>query len=226
MPTFPRNQADISALADTMAAGITSQPAWFPHGDAAAIETAAADFRAAATELQDALAAVRNAAAKKLRAQQALTSRMRCQLALCQVDCTGEAERLSAIGWGPRREKRPAAGPGQVTDVTALVSGADNELVSLAWRKPIAGGKPSDYLVERRTATAEAWQIVATPYTEEATLKGQASMTPLEYRIIARNTAGEAAASAPVTIILPPPPARVSTSCPAREGQMPAFAAN
>jgi hypothetical protein len=91
--------------------------------------------------------------------------------------------------------------PGQVTGVKAAVSGGNSENIALSWKKPATGGKPWDYIIERKVAGE--WQQIYSSCTAKATLKGQPAMTQLEYRIIARNTSGAGMASAAVMMILP-----------------------
>jgi hypothetical protein len=75
--------------------------------------------------------------------------------------------------------------------------------LTLDWKKPVDGGAPASYKIERRDLTdGGAWTLVGIAIETEVTLNNQKRGKELEYRIIAVNKAGEGEPGNTVTALL------------------------
>ena len=74
--------------------------------------------------------------------------------------------------------------------------------VTLTWRAPIDGGKPSAYRIMRRQRPEGPWSDVATAVTPEIELDEQPRGIEFEYRVIAVNKAGDGEPSNTVVVVL------------------------
>lgn len=69
--------------------------------------------------------------------------------------------------------------------------------------KPVAGGTPASYKIERRELTeGGTWALAGIAIEIEVTLNSQERGKELEYRVIAINKAGEGEPSNTVTAVL------------------------
>ena len=99
--------------------------------------------------------------------------------------------------------------PGMPADLAAAVSGAD---IAVTWTA--AAGLVSGYDLERRVQWSADWTRVSVSGTSHTHTGPQADVYH-EYRVRARNSAGESGWAGPVTARVvnpPPPPAQVSAS--------------
>jgi hypothetical protein len=74
--------------------------------------------------------------------------------------------------------------------------------VFLDWKEPADGGKPSAYIVEQREMPDGPWSHAQTVMPSEATLVGLTRGKNLEFRIFARNKAGDGAVSNGVEVVV------------------------
>lgn len=206
MAQYPRRQCEVLALVDQMISGLTAHPADFPHADKAALEAARAEFLAAGAALQNAQAAASVAARRKLLKFEALTAVMKQQIKQAQVDCCEQPLKLTEIGWGPRRDARniePPAQPGCLS-----VRTDDNGSLTLTWGKnarhvlrPVRCWQVYRRLVNEST-NGEGWCLAGTALDNAITLTNEPIGQKMQYRITARNAAGESSPSNTVTITL------------------------
>ena len=93
------------------------------------------------------------------------------------------------INWGGRAAPTPLQAPGQVQNLTDAKQGAD--WISLTWNAPTDGGKPSTYVIQYRIMPDGDWAIADTTPDIKITLAGQPKGKTIEYRVFARNKAGD-----------------------------------
>ena len=98
-------------------------------------------------------------------------------------------EKLKLIGWGGRRAPVPLLPPGQ----TRLLEGRNlgDAAITLTWKAPVDGGKPSAYRIMRRERPEGLWGDVGTAVVTEVTLFEQPRGKEFEFRVVAVNRAGE-----------------------------------
>ena len=107
---------------------------------------------------------------------------------------------LSIIGWGRRATPKPTEIPGQCRLLVVTTQGGDNVL--LTWKNPAEGGKPLSFEIERRESPDEAWHTVGSAVETQKLLTGQPTGKKLEYRVFAKNKAGDGAYSNAAVMVL------------------------
>lgn len=206
MPEFPKNEADITALAGDMIAGYLAQPALFPHADVAEVQAALAAFEARAYEKQEAHAKAMLATKAKEAAMGALVQVMRKQLRQSEADAAAAPETLEFIAWGPRAAPEAATAPGEPTDLRSVAEDATS--VTLKWKSPApgTGGRVRTYVLERREHAPgqafSAWHQIGVALSAKAALTDQPRGIQLEYRVIAVNSGGASTPSNVAAVVL------------------------
>jgi hypothetical protein len=205
MAQIPRTQADITSLADSMIAGFTAHPADFPHADVPSLQNARDAFLQASNTLTDAEAAAALAAERKQEKLQQLEFVLKKNIKMASADCSSNPEKLTELGWSPRREAQSIAPPAQPTDLKTVAQTEDT--LFLSWRKPPrnTGGPARTYIVERRQFTENLWndwQLAATSFNSETKLENQPTGCKLEYRVKTINSSGESMPSNTISVVL------------------------
>lgn len=204
MAQYPRTQAQISALAESMIGGFSQHPDYYPHSDCPALQQALADYNAASNDLVSAQSQVAIAAEIKRQKLDSLQEVMKNQLKLSQVDCTSDPVKLECIGWSPRREPQSIEAPSQPLNLR--IAAQSDCCLFLEWDKP-----PYDvtrpvryYKLERRKVeqTTEDWQMIATSINNELKLTDQPQMIRFEYRVKSINASGESLPSNVIAVVL------------------------
>jgi len=201
MRVFPRRQTDILALAGSIANGLTNSAAHFPSPPVAVAELEAAI--AAATQASETATAAQAAAEQATAAKQAAFERLKAMmwadLRYAEDAVAYDDAKLTALGWGARKRRRPPAIPGQPLGLAAPHQ-AEGSVV-LTWRSAADGGRVGFYRIERRQGEGP-WAIAAVSIPTRATLEGQPRLVDLEYRVIAANKTGESEPSNTVAVVL------------------------
>ena len=210
MPRFPKEEADILALAERLYAGFKDNPVLFPNPPhppnqpGNGIRWFVLVFQARRNDLIAARAAAESAVAAKDEALENLSAALKDDLRYAENTVDFDDNKLKLLGWSGKAAKTPLAPPGQVRLAEAVKQGAG--WVFLDWKQPADGGKPAAYQVQRRNAAAEPvddrWQDVATAILSEITLVDQPQGQKLEYRIIAINKSGVGSPSNTVMAVL------------------------
>ena len=207
MATFPRTEAEISALAISMMAGYAAHAADFPNADPMALGAAYGDYVSAKNSQTDAQAAAQVATEAKDTALDSMTETMRTQLRQSEVDVNDSPDKLEYIGWGAKAPAEPSDVPGQPRNLETVVQGPGT--LFLDWKAPArgSGGSVRTYVIERREQPAGggefgAWAQISIAIESEVTLGGQPRGPQLEYRIKAVNTGGESIPSNTVAVVL------------------------
>lgn len=205
MSMFPKIEAEVAALSDTMEAGFTAQPLFFPNADVGALQAARSAYRAAHHEQQACEAAYKLAVEKKQAALASLKACMKRELQRAEVDTVSDPERLELIGWAPRAAWNPKP-PEQPRELRA--ERLENGVVGLKWRAPRwgDGGRIRSYAIERRQQQENGkksdWAHVAVALKTRAELPDEPRGVLLEYRIVALNTSGASDASNVASVIV------------------------
>ncbi|MBL7107649.1 MAG: fibronectin type III domain-containing protein [Phycisphaerae bacterium] len=208
MPTFPKTEVEVVALAQSMVNGYTTYPADFPSIDPL---TQLADLQGALTAYNsdkqaqdDASSQAKQATATKVTKLDDLVELMKNDLKLSEVDCAADPVKLSEIGWGTKSAPQPAQAPGQPLDLHPVAEGPGN--IWLSWDKPLSGGSVRTYIVQRREQPAGGefgdWLIAGTSLNNEVNLLDQQRGVQFEYRVIAENTAGQSTPSNTAAAVL------------------------
>jgi len=202
MATFPRTEAQIKALAQTMVTGLTESAADFPSPPvlAADLQALLDSFITLCDEQVGALAAAEQATQTKAAGLEELVTAMKADLRYAEDAVNRDDAKLSALGWGGRASGTALQPPGQPRTLEASRQGEG--WVFLDWKKPSDGGKVAAYKIERRERPTGDWSLVSMAIESEATLNNQERGKDWEYRIIATNKAGESTPSNTVAAVL------------------------
>jgi hypothetical protein len=207
MPKFPKTEAEVVALAETMVAGYTAHAADFPSVTVATLTTALNTYKTNRQSQENAKSQAQIATVTKDEKLDALVELMKNDLKLSEVDVIADPEKLYEIGWGPRQDPQPIQAPGSPTDLHPIAEGQGT--LWLEWEKPPAdANRPvRNYIIERRNQQEDgsfgAWTLVQTTYDCEINLTEQPVEIRVEYRVKASNEAGESMPSNSVSVVLP-----------------------
>ena len=201
MPTFPLREADVTALAQSLTAGLNANPASFPAPPVSPdqLQSALNAFIAAREDLLAAEAACQEARRAKNRLFDQLKTAIKTDLRYAEISADANDATLKLLGWGAARPKNSAPAPGQCLNLNASPDGPGN--LKLTWRPPVDGGKALAYIVQRRDADS-AWTDIATSLKPAASLTGQARAQTLEFRVTAHNKSGPGPASNTVSLLV------------------------
>jgi hypothetical protein len=202
MARFPKSEAQILALANNLAAGLTANALIYaaPPTAPAALTTQIDGYNTALAALAAAQAAAKQATIDKDDALDTLVASMRSDLRYAEVVANGDDAKLALLGWGAKAAGTALAAPGQPRMLEGPQQGDD--WIFLDWKEPIDGGAVAAYKVQRRERPAGAWFDIATAIESEITLSAQERGKDWEYRIVAINKAGESPASNTVAAVL------------------------
>ena len=203
MPTFPKKEYEVVALAEAMVGGYTAYAADFPSVTVAGLQTVLADYQAAKIAQDSAKSQMQLATEAKDSVLAQLVSEMRNDLKLSEVDVSTDPTRLTEIGWGTKAPPQPLAAPGQPESFVPVAEGVG--FVWVSWNKPLTGGRVSSYIIQRRQQSEAGftdWQLVTTSYSTSIKVTDQPCGVTLEYRCVATNAAGESLPSNSATVVL------------------------
>ncbi len=205
MARFPKAEAEIASLAQSMISGLTplgDLPSVFPAPPVAVAQLTT--LLATYTTARNATIAAESAAAQAVGGKDAalteLIEGMKSDLRYAENTVNYDDELLKLLGWGGRRPATPLPPPGQ-TRVLSIIEQGEG-WVKLVWKAPADGGKPSAYRIMRRERPEGPWTDIATAVVCEATLLDQPRGKEFEYRIIAVNKAGDGEPSNTVVVVL------------------------
>jgi hypothetical protein len=207
MPKFPKTEAEVVALAETMVAGYTAHAADFPSVTVAELSTALTNYKNQRQTQENAKGQAQIATVTKDEKLDTLEELMKNDLKLSEVDVTSDPEKLYEIGWGPKAEPQPIAAPGSPTDLHPIAEGQGT--IWLEWEKPPtdASRPVRNYIIERRQQAEGGefgpWSLVQTTYDCDINLTEQPVNVRVEYRVKAANAAGESMPSNSVSVVLP-----------------------
>ena len=124
----------------------------------------------------------------------------KANLKYAEVVFRDQPDRLSGLGWGPRRDGSSLEAPGEVRDIRIL--GEGDTWVTLQWNPPVDGDAVGAYRIQRKTKEAGVWEDVGSSVDTVQTLSHQPRAIEMDYRVVAANRAGIGQPSATVTVVL------------------------
>ncbi len=212
MPRFPKNQADISALAGLLWRGLLGNNAVFPAPPVLwyIIMAKRNQFVTVRDSALSARAAAEAAFTAKDDALEELIELMKKNLRYAENTVDFDDDKLKLIGWAGKKAKTSLTPPGQSRLLEAPKQGSGGGgWVFLDWKQPVDGGKPAAYKVQRRVGgvvgsepVGDRWEDIATAILSEITLVDQPEKTEIEYRVIAVNKSGQGPESNVVMAVL------------------------
>ena len=202
MARFPIKEAEILRLARDMIAGFNERPEDFPKPfvPVEQMERELAEAGQGLAQCEEAEAAARAATADKKRRFKKLTRSMTVNLRCAEFQARKNRFLLHAVGWGPRRPKRPKRAAGEVLELE-IVEQLETAVV-LRWRKPVDGGRVTAYKIQKRLPGRGGWKDVDTSTSRKAVLHDQERGVELEYRVVAFNQFGDGHPSNTVRAVL------------------------
>ena len=202
MARFPKSEAEILALGQSMASGLAANAAVYPSPPVSVVDLGAAlsayvTAKNAATAAQ---AAAEQATATKDEALQALTDAMKADIRYAENTVNYDDDKLKLIGWAGRAAKTSLEAPGQARSLEAPREGEG--WVFLDWKEPVDGGAVAAYKLQRRLRHDGPWSDVGLAVESEITLTNQERGKEWEYRVLAVNKSGEGQPSNTVMAVL------------------------
>ena len=202
MPEFPQKESEVIALADALWKGILGNGAIYPAPPVHPMtinseKNTFIEKRNDAIQLQ---AESEIATAAKDEALADLVDAMKDDLRYAEYTVDFDDAKLQLIGWGGRGGPTPTPLPGQPRLLEAAKQGEG--WLTLDWKQPAEGGRPTVYMVMRRERPDGPWENVAAAVETEITLTSQPRLVELEYRIISASKAGESEPSNTVMAVL------------------------
>jgi hypothetical protein len=201
MAQFPRTDAELITLAHDVLTGYRAHPDIFhnPPIDLEGVDTKLTDYAQVDHQWN-----VNHAEGVMLTAQRGgisvgLANDIRALIRHAETVVQDQAQ-LKLINWGGRAAPTPLQLPGQVHNLTLVKQGAD--WISLTWDAPSDGGKPSTYVIQYRIMPDGDWTIADTTPDTKITLAGQPKGKTIEYRVFARNKAGDGLVSNVIEVVL------------------------
>ena len=198
---FPQTEPEIAALALVVAQGLGQAAEDFPSPPIPANELQARLDRYNTTLAASVAAdnASREQHAAKDDALEELVDGLKTDLRYAELAVRDQPEKLSKLGWGPRRNGSALRAPGEVRDIGVVAEG--DTWAILRWKPPVDGGVPAYYRIQRKRE-GNPWEDASTSTETEQLMSNQPRGVELFYRVIAVNKAGEGQPSATVTVVL------------------------
>jgi len=202
MARFPKSEAEILALGQSMATGLAANAAVYPAPPVSVADLSAAlgAYVTAKNTATAAQAAAEQATATKDEALQALTDAMKADIRYAENTVNYDDDKLKLIGWAGRAAKTSLEAPGQARTLEAPREGEG--WVFLDWKEPVDGGAVAVCKIQRRLRPDGPWSDVGLAVESEITLTNQERGKEWEYRVIAVNKAGEGQPSNTVMAVL------------------------
>ncbi len=202
MSQFPRNNADILALARRMVSGLELHPDIFTHGNPAELLSVIESFQEATFRLQEAQAAAKCAAIAKAEVLDRLQQEMKGQIRQAQVDTAAAPQQMNLIGINDRKKNAATLPPQQPGNLTLEYLGENS--LTLHWRKSTYSTRRPvrHYLIQKRRMDNRCpWQLAAITFDNHYRL-GESDFYSDEatrFRVIAANENGSSCPSNEVT---------------------------
>ena len=195
MRQFPIREMDVAKLAEDMHQGLTKNPLVFPNPPVSPADllTALLTFIGKHDAAVAAYAAAEQATTDKNVSFGELVDLLKDNLTYCRNTVDGEDDKMKLVGSSGRKVPTPLEAPGETRVLHIVDQGP--ERISLDWKAPSDGGKPSAYRIQRRVAGTNEWLDAGMAVVTEVTLFNQPTGEALEYHVIAVNKAGQGKAS-------------------------------
>lgn len=199
---YPEAEAEILALARQVVEGLKQLGGELPAPPVPLDEMHARLARADAVtaEVVVAATALRERHTVKNDAIQDVVDGTKATLKYAEVVFRDQPDKLSQLGWGPRRDGSTLEAPGEVRDIQITAEG--DTWVALRWNPPVDGGAVGGYKIQRKKKDGDGWEEVGSSVDTEHTLINQPRGIEMDYRVVAANKAGVGQPSATVTVVL------------------------
>lgn len=203
MPRFPISDSDLIQLAEEMIAGFQENP-FFPSPPVSSsdLRNRLDAFKALINTQIAKYAEAEQATDEKAAGRELLAADMKADLRYAEYAVAGDDAKLNMIGWSGKMPRTPISAPGQPSNFQIVRSGPGE--AKARWERPVAGGAPACYIIERRSSGDEgiSWVSAGTFVETEATLTDQERGKELEFCVFALNRAGESLPSNSVVVVL------------------------
>jgi len=199
---YPDTEPEIAALALRVIEGLKQLGAELPAPPVPADELEARldRFNASKTRVVNATTTLRDEHAANDQDLERLVDGTKAALKYAEIVFRDQPQKLSQLGWGPRRDGSSPDAPGEVRDIRIVSEG--DTWITLRWNPPVDGGAVGAYKIQRRSKEADAWEDVGSSVDTVQTLSNQPRGTQMDYRVLAVNKAGVGQPSASVTVVL------------------------
>jgi len=191
MAKFPKSEPQIEALATQIGNGLTANAGVYPDPPItpAQLATRVATYQARRTTANQKVGEGQTATDEKDTALDDLIDGMKDILRYAERKVNGDGNKLQLLGWGGISSPTALTRPGQPRAFEVVRQG--DTFVFLDWKAPADGGAVASYELQRRELPAGAWQTVGSSIDSEITLTNQERGKQYEYRVIAKNRAGD-----------------------------------
>jgi hypothetical protein len=169
---FPQTEPEIAALALKVIQGLMQAADDFPSPPVSATELQGRLDRYNAA-LGAAVAgdnASREQHAVKDEALRELAEGVKRGLKYAELVMRGQPEKLSKLGWGPRRAGATLTAPCEVRDIQIVAEG--DTWAILRWKPPVDGGDPGYYRIQRKQ-DGTPWEDAGTTTETERLMSNQ-----------------------------------------------------
>lgn len=202
MAQFPRTEAEIDALAESLISGLRSDREEFPSPPVPLdqLEASLEAYHSARQRSIEASARAKAATREKAEALKRLVSEVKTNLRYAENTSGYHHATLKRLGWGGRRPKTPMDAPGEVLALRIVEQGPG--WIELKWRKPHEGGEVKAYRIERCKRGGDRWEIAGMATVTRSRLEKQEHGVTWMYRVIAVNAVGEGGDSPIVEAVL------------------------
>ena len=201
MPQFPRREPEMAMLARLVTDGLAKAREDFPSPPvpASELERKLAAYEAAKVSAAALEGQLRELYVAKDQVLEDLMSCVKADLRYAEIVVRDRPEKLTRLGWGPRRERTALKAPGEVRGI--IVAEEGDTYVRLRWKAPVDGGAVAAYTIQRKEG-AGPWRDVGVATVKEQLMTDQPRGVELSYRVTAMNRAGVGQPSATVTLVL------------------------
>ena len=202
MARFPKSEAEILVLAQSIATGLAANIALYnaPPVTPATLEAVVDQFILAKNSVMSDQASLALAMGHKDDALALLVDDMKAILRYAENTVNYDDAKLKMLGWGGRAESAALTPPGQTRVLEAPRQGEG--WIFLDWKEPSDGGTVATYRIQRRLRPDGPWIDAGLAIDSETTLTGQERNKEWEYRVSAVNKAGEGEPSNTVMAVL------------------------
>ena len=200
MARFPTREADVAALAGTIAFGLAEHAEDFPDCPVGVevLQEALARYNRAKEIAAAAQGAAAEAFEEKEDTVSDLTDKMKNVLRYAEIAVRQDEAKLKNLGWSGRRDPVTLQPPG--VPRTLEVKREGKGWVYLDWKTPAEGGTVSAYRVFSRTIGETEWKQAVLSFESMTVLTDQPQGVDLEFQVIAINKAGESPPSNLLTV--------------------------
>jgi hypothetical protein len=191
MAQFPKGEPQIEALATQIGNGLTTNAAVYPNPPVTPAQLAAkvAAYQAKRSTANQQVGEAQTAVGEKDTALEDLIDDMKDDLRYAERTVKGDDNKLRLLGWGGRSPSTALVRPGQPRAFEVVRQG--DTWVFLDWKDPADGGTVASYEIQRRELPNGTWQTVGSSIESEITLTNQERGKQYEYRVLAKNRAGD-----------------------------------